>query len=116
MKPYRFTIPGKPVVQQRARRGKHGNFYDPSKEAKDTLAWEMLQQKGMNGLPLLLKEVALEVVFYGLGKGDLDNAVKALMDAGNGILWKDDKQIICIEAHAVRKSKAPRTSFIVKEI
>ena len=33
--------------------------------------------------------------------GDLDNTLKALLDAGNGVLWLDDQQIV--ELHAFRR-------------
>lgn len=32
-------------------------------------------------------------------KYDLDNAVKAVSDAANGIVWKDDTQIVTLNAH-----------------
>ena len=33
-----------------------------------------------------------------VGKPDLDNLVKLVQDAGNGILWRDDAQIVRLEA------------------
>lgn len=35
------------------------------------------------------------------GKPDLDNLVKLVKDAGNGILWRDDAQVVVLEAHKV---------------
>jgi len=116
VKSYHFEIAGPPVVQERARKSKQGHFYDPSKEAKDELAWQLLKQKAGQGMPLLLNDVVIEVVFYGVKRGDADNCLKALFDAGNGILWRDDRQIIGREFNVVRRSDEPRTVFVVKDI
>ena len=35
------------------------------------------------------------------GKPDLDNLIKLVKDAGNGILWVDDSQIVQLEATKV---------------
>jgi Holliday junction resolvase RusA-like endonuclease len=32
-------------------------------------------------------------------KPDIDNVAKAVLDAGNGILWLDDKQVVSLTAH-----------------
>lgn len=34
----------------------------------------------------------------GNNRGDLDNHVKAVLDAGNGFLWGDDRQIVAFHA------------------
>jgi Holliday junction resolvase RusA-like endonuclease len=39
----------------------------------------------------------LEVDLYGEGRGDADNILGSLMDAGNGVLWKDDRVSIISE-------------------
>lgn len=31
-------------------------------------------------------------------RGDLDNLLKSVLDAGNGVIWKDDAQIISLKA------------------
>lgn len=35
---------------------------------------------------------------YAVVKPDLDNFLKAVMDAGNGVLWEDDSQIVSLSA------------------
>jgi Holliday junction resolvase RusA-like endonuclease len=36
-----------------------------------------------------------------MGKPDLDNLVKLVKDAGNGILWRDDAQVVRLDADKV---------------
>jgi len=112
----KIVIQGPPIVQERPRKGRYGNFYDPSSKAKQRLSYELLVERHKMQRKPLTENVALEVVFYGLKKGDIDNAIKALLDAGNKILWEDDKQIVAIEAHVVRTDNHPRTVLCLKEI
>ena len=108
----RFTLEGPPVVQERARKGQYGNWFDPTAKAKEAMSWSLKAQ----GAKPVKGEVGIEVVFYGAKKADLDNLIKALSDSGNGILWDDDKQVIHIEADVVRVSDRPRTVLCVREI
>jgi Holliday junction resolvase RusA-like endonuclease len=41
-------------------------------------------------LPPLDHIAVLVVAFYGPARGDLDNRLGSLLDAGNGLIWKDD--------------------------
>lgn len=114
-------IPGRPVAKGRPRftqtaRGVH--TFTPERTAN----WEMVVQaemykvcpKPLDG-PLELsvsfifhypknwakvkREAAEEgeSVWYE-GKPDLDNLVKLIKDAGNGIIWRDDAQVVKLEA------------------
>lgn len=47
-------------------------------------------------------------------KPDFDNLAKFYVDAANGILWPDDKMIVCGTSHKVRYSNNPRTEIIVE--
>ena len=55
--------------------------------------------------PPLTKINCLIFSFKGPARGDLDNRVGAVLDAGNGLVWKDDSVSI-IPAIAARWSKA----------
>ena len=46
----------------------------------------------------------LVVHFYGPSRGDLDNRIGAVMDAGNGLIWTDDN-VSVINAIASRHVK-----------
>ena len=48
-------------------------------------------------------------------KCDIDNIVKSVLDALNGVAYKDDKQVVCI--YSTKKySCMPRIEIDVKEI
>jgi Holliday junction resolvase RusA-like endonuclease len=44
--------------------------------------------------------LAVSIVFH-TNRGDLDNLAKAILDAGNGLAWEDDRQIV--ELHLYRR-------------
>ena len=56
-------------------------------------------------LPPLTKINCLIFSFKGPARGDLDNRVGAVLDAGNGLVWKDDC-VSVIPTIAARWSKA----------
>ena len=45
-------------------------------------------------------------------RGDLDNLVKLVLDAANGIVWNDDRQVVYLEA-AVAEGVEPHTDLEV---
>lgn len=114
---YKLTVKGVPVIQQRPRKGKWGNFYDPSKKERDRLSLALSYARIEAKMPVIEVPLHLYVYFYGTGgRCDLDNLIKALSDSGNGILWKDDRQIIQIHAFMFREDKNPRTEIEVVPI
>ena len=109
----RIHIAMKPVGYQRMRMSR-GRLHPPTKyvHAKRVMSSAMREQ--YNGLPL---DCAVRVnMTFGMGpipksvskaerarrekigwfpqKPDLDNLEKAVLDAGNGILWKDDALVV----------------------
>lgn len=94
----RFTIPGPPVIQERPRAGKFGQFYDPTANAKKRLGYALLNARQGAKFKILGGDIDITVKFYGMPHADLDNAIKALLDAANGILWEDDRQVVHIDA------------------
>lgn len=66
--------------------------------SQQNLAYQLREQ--MNGRPPLVGQVGFSVVFTRTKRlADLDNLIKAVSDAANGIAWADDRQVRCIEAH-----------------
>ncbi len=62
------------------------------KTIKEGYQWEMKMQ--FKGKPTLDKiSVIVEYFFKDNHRRDIDNFAKAMLDAGTGILWKDDSQI-----------------------
>jgi Holliday junction resolvase RusA-like endonuclease len=138
-----FTIYGDIVAQQRpkfARIGKYIQTYDPKpcKEYKKVVQLfanqAVAQQKGF--VPY---EGPVEVVvwfFFAIpksysmakrmdaangrirptGRPDLDNLVKGVMDAVNGILWKDDSIVVALHTKKYYTAGKERVWMGVKGI
>ena len=124
----RFSVPGEPQGKGRARVGSvngRARMFTPQK----TVAYEglvaMAAQKAMDGGPLLLGPCSIEVsclfsiprgwskkkaaqalsgAIHPTKKPDADNVLKAVCDALNGVVWKDDTQAVEVR---VRKLYAP---------
>lgn len=116
---FRICLEGDPIPLQRARAGKRG-FYDPQYLVKKNLVAEVKEQiSNMNpAVEIPLKgAVSIHVEFwfampkswsgkkvlrkatsYCEKKVDLDNCIKMIGDAFNGVLWEDDSQICEIKA------------------
>jgi len=131
IKKLEITIPGQPKSQKRHRTGRSGHRYDPSSKDKKTLQKALLPIKP----PKPLKGwISLCIVAYfetpkswsnkkrkeveGTYRAktpDVDNIEKILMDAMNGYILEDDKQIVSIETQK-RYSVKPRTEITIIEV
>lgn len=94
----KLIIAGKPVIQQRPRLGRFGNFYDPGSKERKELSAKLLAGRQRNGLYAPYDgDLSVRVCFFykphGRRKVDLDNLCKAILDSGNNVLWIDDSQI-----------------------
>lgn len=106
---FEITLPVKPRAKARPRATSRGTVYTP----KETVSAE--REIGLflklNAAPLFEGALSLTVTFFFLKPKtapktrrhptqgpDLDNLVKLVSDAGNKILWRDDRQIVRIEA------------------
>lgn len=116
----KFTVPGLPIAQPRQRSrvaNMNGKFitqnYTPTKSPVNAFkaAVQMAAAKAFNG-PLLTGPVFVQLSFrldrkkyqikkrgdnpplYGNRKPDLDNLMKGLCDALNGVVWRDDSQVV----------------------
>ena len=114
----RIHIPGDPHAQGRARAcraGKHVRVYDPD----DSRNWKATAQQHMADALVKLDrpwglETAMDVDILAVfpcpksdyrkriprprrwhtkSRGDVDNIAKSVLDAANGVLWKDDCQV-----------------------
>jgi Holliday junction resolvase RusA-like endonuclease len=116
--PIRFTVPGQPQGKGRPRVGQiagHARMFTPAK----TLAYEgfiaLQAQIAMAGHDLVegpvevrmfialqipesksqkWKRDALAGLVFPTTKPDVDNTIKAVFDALNGVVWKDDVQVV----------------------
>lgn len=121
----RVTIPGEPVAKGRPRFTKTGRAFTPAKtmRAEDHIRQCMFSQVGQPVLegPLDVEAIctfpipqswskrkqgdALAGVVRPTGRPDLENVVKALLDAGNGIIWRDDSQVCGLRASKIYGAK-----------
>lgn len=119
-------IPGPPLAQGRGRVGRtksgHSVVYDPEKSR----SWKGAAQQHMAVAAKALDwkpsdspvTVLIEALFpcpksdyrkreprpvrwHTKANGDIDNVEKAVLDAGNGILWIDDRSVVSISAFKV---------------
>lgn len=129
-----FTIPGKPQPKQRPRVTKRGITYTP----KETLLYEaqvaeaaqkselLPQSPTENPLKLILwcympipkswskgkQEEARRGKIFPTSRPDIDNLAKIIMDALNGIAYKDDAQIVQLVINK-RYSDEPRMEVLI---
>lgn len=112
-----FTIPGEPQGKGRARATRTGRMYTPAKTAAYESLVAMAAQQAMQQHPPLESALAVEIeavhtvpaswskkrrheAMSGIRrpsvKPDADNIAKAVADGGNGIAWRDDRQIVSL--------------------
>ena len=130
-----ITIPGQPFGKQRPRSTKQGRVYTPAetvnKEAfvKMCATHALPPEYEIDARPLFLTLEAVCVVpgswsrkkqleamegrLRPTGKPDLDNIAKLYADALNGIVWKDDAQIVRMEL-SKRYGETPQTIVTVR--
>ena len=118
-----IVIYGEPVTQGRPRFTKTGHTYDPqrSRNYKQLVRfWVTQHLKKIDGFKPYENALCVDLTFY-LGiptswskqkriqasqgqirpivrNGDIDNMVKAILDANNGLLWVDDAIITDLSA------------------
>lgn len=118
------SVPGEPVPQGRPRFTTRGGFpraYDPPKSRAWKAAARAIFENEMKANKLKVLEGPLEVFVTATfkkpkkkkrptylhetettllhdGRGDIDNIVKAVLDAAKGVVMVDDKQVWCLRA------------------
>lgn len=131
-----ITIPGEPIGKGRPKFSRAaGRAYTPAKtvNAEAFVKSEAVRQVGQVCLegPLKLRLVAVCSVpaswskkkqaaalageVLPTGKPDLDNIAKLYADALNGILWRDDSQIVGMELRKVY-GEHPQTLLVVETL
>ncbi len=109
----KFTVQGRPKPLKRHGTNK-GRGYDPSCVGKGDFAIQCshLRPREPFDFPL---HVYLQFHFDSHNEGDIDNYIKFVFDALNGIYWKDDKCIHRVTAVKVFEGN-PRTEVIIMEV
>lgn len=132
---YKIYIPGEPVSKGRPRMTKRGHTYTPKK----TVDYECMVQtlfQAKHGSPMLEVPILLQLdLYFGIPKSrskavrermqqglerpckrpDIDNCMKVVCDALNGIAYKDDSQIV---AAVIQKfwSDEPRAVVTIEKL
>lgn len=118
----KFTAPIEPRPAPRVdSRGKQR--YSPAwyRQWKSDFGW--FAKQAMHGQPPLTGKLLLSAEFYKLkpkdptsrNYGDLDNHLKAVKDAMNGICYEDDSQIVRYR-HTSKNHGTPRIEIELEEI
>lgn len=132
-----FNIPGSPVGKGRPRFARRGAFvqaYTPGKTVGYENLVKLYANEAMGGKPLLEGPVmvdmaifceppaswskkrrlaALAELLFPQVKPDLDNCLKLVLDALNGIVYTDDRQV-CDAVIRKRYAEKPRVVVSVK--
>lgn len=134
-----FTIPGQPVAKGRPKFARRGNFvttYTPEKTQNYENLVKMAAAQAMAGRPPSAAPLEVEVCLWmqipaswsnkkraaavigqvrPTKKPDADNCLKGLKDGCNGIVWRDDAQVVSIILQK-KYSETPMASVIVREL
>jgi Holliday junction resolvase RusA-like endonuclease len=132
---YTVTIPGTARGKGRPRATRTGRVYTPSATV-NAEAWVKACAVQQIGQPVLTtplavsvgievavpaswpkkrRDAALSGDIRPTGKPDLDNSIKLLMDALNGIAWRDDAQVVRLIA-GKRYATDARTVIEISEV
>jgi crossover junction endodeoxyribonuclease RusA len=112
-----LVVFGRPVPKGRPRLGKGGHVYTPQ-ATRDFEEWVGISARVRFKEPIQ-GDVAVRLRFYLHGKkrGDIDNYWKAVSDGMNGIVFKDDRQVVKVDAEIVScPSGEERTEVWVRRV
>jgi Holliday junction resolvase RusA-like endonuclease len=123
----RFVVKGEPVAKPRPRvvtQEGRTHAYTPkhAKEWEETVQWFAAQHRPATPLD---GPLAVALIFYlprpktvkrprPSVRPDIDNYAKAVMDALNGVMWKDDGQIV--KLHCEKRYGEPRVEIEIQEV
>lgn len=132
---YKITIPGSPVAKGRPRVGRYGT-YTPKKTSTFESYVEYCWVAEYGNLKPSERALIVSIVFYmpipksvskkareAIGRGetkhikkpDLDNMAKSILDALNGLAYKDDSQIYSLTLLKTY-NEIPRSELIIREV
>jgi len=118
----RFTVPGEPHAWERARQQGRRRFNSSEMTAaKKTIAQyadlAIREARESSSYPKVGNFVMSCQFFLGSTRSsdpDLDNLLKLVMDALNGVAWRDDRQVIVAAATKIRVISGARTEIHLK--
>lgn len=122
-----FTIPGKPVPKARARSTRAGRHYTPATtrtaEANVRAAWYSqvgTQRKPLDApvhvtvhaffeLPKSWSKLKRKETKFHTSKPDIDNVIKLITDALNGVAYVDDSSVVKVTGTKNYTTNEPST-------
>lgn len=112
---FRLSGPIKPYVRMTQR----SRFVDPQakeyRASKEAMRLELQAQMAQRGLDMLPGQTPLEVAittFRCNHRQDLDNIIKAVLDACNGVVWPDDRWVDKIAARREHLADSDAEAYI----
>ena len=135
----KFTVPGEPTGKARPKVFRNGDFTKGVTPEKTVLYENLVKvefQRQCPRQPIIENPVALKIrCFYGLAKGDskkkqaaklagairptkkpdIDNCIKIIADALNGLAYVDDTQIVAVVAEKFF-AEIPRVEVEITEV
>ncbi len=109
-----FDIDMRPKARPCLR--KFGNIYQPKDHTETALAQYMtafMLERNILMIPRNIDIVMSAAIWITHLAGDIDNILKAIMDAGNKIIYNDDKQITGFDEVRIFR-RAPKGKVILK--
>lgn len=109
-----FTVPGCPRPKERARRGNKGGWYTPRRTSTYEAAVGWFARAAGVRRPLDGPvSLTLTLWFPDRRRRDQDNVTKSVMDALNGIVWRDDSQVAKLVVMRGIDKEHPRAEVVV---
>ena len=106
-----FTVPGRCIPTPRPRVSRYGTHYP--KRYTDWLDSARVEAYRACGRVLWDGPVSVTVAFYGArANADIDNLLKSVLDAIQGVLIVDDKQVQTVEARKEPTEGEPAQTLI----
>lgn len=111
-----IVLTGEPKSKARPRVG-FGRGYTPqtTRTAETDIGWQL---RTVIRRPNETDDLAVTLRFFSgtRRRTDLDNLVKLVLDACNGIVWRDDSQVVQLHAQLERGAARARTELEVHVI
>ena len=109
-----IVVPGNPVPKSRPRFTRSGRTYSVKSQVvhEDTIGWSL---RAVLGHRRFEGPVHIHCLFVRKNRHavDLDNLLKLVFDAANGVAWEDDRQVVKAIAGIEVDRDNPRTEITI---
>jgi Holliday junction resolvase RusA-like endonuclease len=115
---FSFAVAGKPIGKQRPRLGRNGHVYTPAATVayERTVRWETLAARPLSWDRSAPVSVTVACYFPDARRRDVDNVLKAVLDAMNGIAYADDCQVQSASVSKQIDRERPRIEIAVRAV